>query len=210
MAYTKERAKKIIQDNLIKIRSLEALLGKLRTNRARIARNISAERRSKITFEMLSQYDKKRTNSLAWMCKDVVNTNDEQRWMIETSTIFSFSNQLSNLKKKNQWMKQIATKSNQKTKKIYVGSTGNWTAYFAFLLNFREVSNKEQGDYVFYKLETNVKSIAQCVDDSNKIPQKLIVCIEKENLEFLRDILTNNGVKVFNNLDLAIDYISEI
>lgn len=210
MAYTKERARQIIKNNLLKIGHLEIILNKLRKNRGLLGRNILSERRSKITSEMLRQYNKQNQNSLAWMCKGVVNTKNEQRWMIETSTIFYFSKQLSNLKKKIHWMRQIAIPENQKRKKIYITLNGDWTAYFCFLLNVEIVKDRKDADYIFYKLDQNIKNIAECVNESNKIPTKIIACVEKENLGFLIKMLQNNGVSCFSDLDQTIDHISKL
>lgn len=213
MAYTKIRTRKIIADNLKKIAILERSLGNVREKRNLLSGKISPERRSEIAALMLELHKenkRKKNSAVAWVQSNIVKNQDEWDWMFYTSSIFYFSNFMSNLKKKIDWMKQIAILDGQKRKKVYLVSKGDWTAYFCFLLNIEVVRDQKDADYIFYKLDQNVKNIAECVDESHKNPTKIIACAEKENLGFLIKMLRDNGVSCFNNLDQTIDYISKL
>lgn len=76
----------------------------------------------------------------------------------------------------------------------------------------REVHERETADYVLYVITSGMKgvySIAEIIDDSNKRPEKTIVCvlydgIDKQmskSLEATLRLAESNGATVFNNLN---------
>ncbi len=79
-----------------------------------------------------------------------------------------------------------------------------------------EIKQREECDYCLYVITPkmiDVYSIAEVVDDSNKRPEKTILCIltKDGNLEFdifqtkslvqLQGMVCNNGARVFNSLE---------
>ena len=80
----------------------------------------------------------------------------------------------------------------------------------------REIQERKTADYVLYvitPLMTGVYSIAEVVDDSNKRPSSTIMCIidnddglswtasQLKSLKAVGDLVTENGGKVFYDLD---------
>lgn len=83
---------------------------------------------------------------------------------------------------------------------------------------------KLNSDYLLYTITpemTGVYSIAEVVDDSNKNPDKTILCILEEygglsfaksqmkSLKAVADLVANNGAVVFYNLDDTIKYLND-
>lgn len=89
----------------------------------------------------------------------------------------------------------------------------------------REVNERKTSDFVLYTITNGIKgvySIAEVVDDSNKRPEKTIflnLYQEKENdrltkqmshsLKAVENLLSNNGVKIFNSIDDVANYLNE-
>lgn len=76
----------------------------------------------------------------------------------------------------------------------------------------REVHEREIADFVVYVITSGLKgvySIAEIIDDSNKRPEKTIVCILKDgfdeqmsrSLDAVLKLAESNGVKVCNSLE---------
>ena len=83
----------------------------------------------------------------------------------------------------------------------------------------REVHEREVDDYVLYVITSGLKgvySIAEIIDDSNKRPEKTLVCIlqdgfddaMKRSLIAVENLAKSNGVKVFNNLNQIANYLN--
>ena len=82
---------------------------------------------------------------------------------------------------------------------------------------------KQQTDFILYVLTPETKgfmSIANAVDASNKMPEKLLFCYLPEynnqkfnnhNLECMKaikNLIKNNGAKVFDNLNKIADFLN--
>ena len=92
-----------------------------------------------------------------------------------------------------------------------------------------ELKQRKICDYVLYVITpkmSGVYSIAEVVDDSNKQPEKTVLCIlendfdEKDNiisfnkgqmksLQQVKNMVENNGAKVCNSLKEVINYLNE-
>jgi len=93
----------------------------------------------------------------------------------------------------------------------------------------RELKEREECDFVLYTITPRMMgcySIAEVVDDSNKRPEKTILCIlnidydedEDEELEwpesqvqslvYVAEIVDKNGGKVFASLEEVADYLN--
>ena len=75
----------------------------------------------------------------------------------------------------------------------------------------REVNERETSDYVLYVITSGLRgvySIAEIIDDSNKRPEKTLLCIlydgfdnkMNHSLKAVENLAFANGVKVFGNL----------
>lgn len=84
----------------------------------------------------------------------------------------------------------------------------------------REVRERETADYVLYVITSGIKgvySIAEIIDDSNKRPDKTIVCvlysgIEKQmahSLEAVINLARSNGATVCEDLNEVADLLNE-
>ena len=95
----------------------------------------------------------------------------------------------------------------------------------------RERYEREHCDYVLYTITPRMKgvySIAEVVDDSNKRPEKTILCIvdkdvdddlhtiisfdkaQMKSLEQVGEMVIRNGGGVFNNLDFTVQYLNTL
>lgn len=95
----------------------------------------------------------------------------------------------------------------------------------------REIYEREQCDYVLYAITPRMKgvySIAEVVDDSNKRPEKTILCIvdkdvdddlyttisfdkeQMKSLEQVGEMVIRNGGGVFYNLDFTVQYLNTL
>lgn len=95
----------------------------------------------------------------------------------------------------------------------------------------RERYEREQCDYVLYAITPRMKgvySIAEVVDDSNKRPEKTILCIvdkdvdddlytiisfdkeQMKSLEQVGEMVIRNGGGVFYNLDFTVQYLNTL
>lgn len=95
----------------------------------------------------------------------------------------------------------------------------------------RERYEREQCDYVLYAITLRMKgvySIAEVVDDSNKRPEKTILCIvdkdvdddlyttisfdkeQMKSLEQVGEMVIRNGGGVFYNLDFTVQYLNTL
>lgn len=83
----------------------------------------------------------------------------------------------------------------------------------------REVCERKTSDYVLYVITSGLKgvySIAEIIDDSNKRPDKTIVCIlhngfDKQmsySLKAVEKLAIENGAHVFASLDGVINYLN--
>lgn len=83
----------------------------------------------------------------------------------------------------------------------------------------REVHERETADYVLYVITSGMKgaySIAEIIDDSNKRPEKTIVCVlykgfDKQMAHSLKAVVNlakSNGVKICNSLTEVAEYIN--
>lgn len=129
-------------------------------------------------------------------------------------------------------------------KKVFLGGTcagPDWREYVKSKLKIpyfdpivknwnREAQEEESRQklickYNLYVITPYMKgcySIAEMVDDSNKIPDDTIVCIltkykdkefglhEKKSFDMILRLLKLNGTKVFTNLDDTINYINNL
>jgi hypothetical protein len=82
-----------------------------------------------------------------------------------------------------------------------------------------EIRQRESCDYVLYTISkemTGVYSIAEVVDDSNKRPEKTILCILKDgfnegqlrSLKSVAQMVQNNGGMFFDNLKEVSIYLN--
>jgi len=92
-----------------------------------------------------------------------------------------------------------------------------------------EIYERENADYCLYVLTPlmeGVYSVAELVDDSNKRPNKTLLCVldedkneetlklakfsshESKSLKAVQKLVQTNGVKVFNNLDDVADFLN--
>lgn len=95
----------------------------------------------------------------------------------------------------------------------------------------RERYEREHCDYVLYAITPRMKgvySIAEVVDDSNKRPEKTILCIvdkdvdddlyttisfdkaQMKSLEQVGEMVIRNGGRVFYNLDFTVQYLNTL
>lgn len=83
----------------------------------------------------------------------------------------------------------------------------------------REVHERETSDYVLYVITSGIKgvySIAEIIDDSNKRPEKTIVCvlydgIERQTAHSLRatvNLAMSNGVTACESLEAVAMYLN--
>lgn len=83
----------------------------------------------------------------------------------------------------------------------------------------REVDERTNSDFVLYTITSGIKgvySIAEVVDDSNKRPEKTIMCILKDGMNYqmyrslmaTTNLLRDNGVMVFFNLQDVANYLN--
>ena len=85
----------------------------------------------------------------------------------------------------------------------------------------REVHERETADYVLYVITSGMKgvySIAEIIDDSNKRPEKTIVCVLYDNideqmsrsLQATLNLAKSNGVTVLNSLEDVASFLNEV
>lgn len=83
----------------------------------------------------------------------------------------------------------------------------------------REVHEREVDDYVLYVITSGMKgvySIAEIIDDSNKRPEKTLVCVLFDNIEkqmahslsATLNLAKSNGAKVFESLNQVADFLN--
>lgn len=87
-----------------------------------------------------------------------------------------------------------------------------------------EIRQRRECDYCLYVITprmTGVYSIAEVVDDSNKRPEKTILCILEEDgeyefnkralgsLKMVKIMVERNGAKVFKSLHEVAEYLNE-
>lgn len=83
----------------------------------------------------------------------------------------------------------------------------------------REVRERQTADIVLYTITNymaGVYSIAEMIDDSNKRPNKTVICIlydgfDKKmahSLKAVANLARENGAKVFDNLDDVVKYLN--
>jgi hypothetical protein len=92
----------------------------------------------------------------------------------------------------------------------------------------KELNERKTCDYLLYVLTpkmNGIYSIAEVVDDSNKHPEKTILCIldvdydeDEEEIEWtnglfrslkdLESLVESNGAKVFDNLEDVVEYLN--
>lgn len=185
--YNKLRALSIIENNFEVILKYEKTLLDLRKSRSVEAKEISSKRRRELTDLMLikSRKESKITHPAKYSLTDVAQTVFEYKWMFKTASILYFSNLLSNLKKKNHWLKSMFFTSNCKLK-IYWGtnnkSNSKKSKLFCFLTNATIVDKIEDCDIIFYWLSVfDTNAIIKCVDDSNNISfcDKMVVFLDE-------------------------------
>lgn len=84
----------------------------------------------------------------------------------------------------------------------------------------REVHERETADYVLYVITSSMKgvySIAEIIDDSNKRPEKTIVCVLYDNidkqmsrsLQATLNLAKSNGATVLNSLEDVASFLNE-
>jgi len=84
----------------------------------------------------------------------------------------------------------------------------------------REVHERETADFVVYVITSGLKgvySIAEIIDDSNKRPEKTVVCILKDgfdgqmsrSLDAVLKLAESNGAKVCNSLEDIADTLNK-
>ena len=84
----------------------------------------------------------------------------------------------------------------------------------------REVHERETADYVLYVITNGMKgvySIAEIIDDSNKRPQKTIVCVLYDGIEYkmahslqaVLNLARDNGATICKNLDEVAQFLNE-
>lgn len=83
----------------------------------------------------------------------------------------------------------------------------------------REVKERETADYVLYVITSGIKgfySIAEIIDDSNKRPEKTILCILNENmnyqtihsLEAVKKLAEENGATICSTLNEVATFLN--
>ena len=122
--------------------------------------------------------------------------------------------------------------------KVFLGGTCNestWREELIPLLNIdyfnpvvedwtEEIRQRKECDYVLYTITpkmTGVYSIAEVIDDSNKRPEKTILCIllrddnksfpeaQLKSLYYVIEMVRNNGGKMFGSLIEVADYLKK-
>ena len=122
-----------------------------------------------------------------------------------------------------------------KRKRVFLGGTCNgskWRNYLMPKLKIdyfnpvvdewdeeaqkREIEERENDDYILYTLTPLMKgvySIAEAIDDSNKRPDKTVICVLEEDagqvfeehqmksIRQVEDMAMRNGAHVFDSLD---------
>lgn len=84
----------------------------------------------------------------------------------------------------------------------------------------REVHERETADFVVYVITSGLKgvySIAEIIDDSNKRPEKTVVCILKDgfdgqmsrSLDAVLKLAESNGAKICNSLEDIADTLNK-
>lgn len=84
----------------------------------------------------------------------------------------------------------------------------------------REVYEREHDDYVLYVITSGLKgvySIAEITDDSNKRPEKTILCIlydgfdkrMSHSLKAVERLVKSNGVTVLSSLEQVAEYLND-
>ena len=128
-------------------------------------------------------------------------------------------------------------------KKVFLGGTCNeseWRSRIIKLLTLNyfnpvvddwtieaaeeEIKQREICDYCLYVITPMMKgvySIAEVVDDSNKRPEKTILCVLEEDGEYefnksalrslnaVKRMVKNNGAQVFNSLEEVAKYLNK-
>lgn len=128
-------------------------------------------------------------------------------------------------------------------KKVFLGGTCNeseWRSRIIKLLTINyfnpvvddwtieaaeeEIKQREICDYCLYVITPMMKgvySIAEAVDDSNKRPEKTILCVLEEDGEYefnksalrslnaVKRMVKNNGAQVFNSLEEVAKYLNK-
>ena len=85
----------------------------------------------------------------------------------------------------------------------------------------REVHERETADYVLYIITSGMKgvySIAEIIDDSNKRPEKTIVCVLYDNIDeqmskslgATLNLAKSNGATVLNSLEDIASFLNEV
>lgn len=85
----------------------------------------------------------------------------------------------------------------------------------------KEVAERENDDIILYTITSGIKgvySIAEVIDDSNKRPNKTVLCILKEgmnkqmyhSLRAVVNLARGNGIKVFFSLKDTAEYINRM
>lgn len=85
----------------------------------------------------------------------------------------------------------------------------------------REVHERETADYVLYVITSGMKgvySIAEIIDDSNKRPEKTIVCVLYNNIDeqmskslsATLNLAKSNGATVLNSLEDIASFLNEV
>ena len=85
----------------------------------------------------------------------------------------------------------------------------------------REVHERETADYVLYVITSGMKgvySIAEIIDDSNKRPEKTIVCVLYDNIDeqmskslsATLNLAKSNGATVLNSLEDISSFLNEV
>lgn len=85
----------------------------------------------------------------------------------------------------------------------------------------REVHERETADYVLYVITSGMKgvySIAEIIDDSNKRPEKTIVCVLYDNidkqmsrsLQATLNLAKSNGATVLNSLEDVASFLNGV
>ena len=85
----------------------------------------------------------------------------------------------------------------------------------------REVHEREIDDYVLYVITSDMQgvySIAEIIDDSNKRPEKTLVCVLFDNMNepMARSLVAtlnlakSNGAKVFESLKEVAEFLNQV
>ena len=83
----------------------------------------------------------------------------------------------------------------------------------------KEVHERENADYVLYVITSGLKgvySIAEIIDDSNKRPEKTLLCILYDNfnpkmahsLHAVENLAKDNGVTIFKSLNEVTSFLN--